>query len=180
MSKMSSPIYGLIAEFDQPDALVHATEKAYEQGYRNMDAYSPFPIEELAEALHFHNTGVPPLVLAGGLSGAISAFLLQSIGSAVDYPLNVGGRPLFSWPAFVPITFEGGVLFAAFSAVIGVILLNGLPRPYHPVFNAAGFERATNDRFFLCIEASDPKFDLSATRRFMEGLKPLQVSEVEQ
>lgn len=177
---MSSPIYGLIAEFDDPHALVHATEHAYEEGYRNMDAYTPFPIEELAEALHFHATGIPRLVFMGGLIGAISAFVLQVLGSAVDYPLNVGGRPLISAPAFVPITFEGTVLLAAFSAVIGLIALNGLPRPYHPIFNAPNFERATSDRFFLCIEASDPKFDMSATRKFLEEQHALQVAEVEQ
>jgi hypothetical protein len=176
---MSEPIYGLMAEFDKPDALIKATEKAYEQGYRKMDAYTPFPIEELAEALHMHTTGVPPLVLAGGLTGATGGFLLQVIGN-LDYALNVGGRPLFSWPAFIPITFESTILLAAFAAVFGIIVLNGLPRPYHPVFNAPNFERASADGFFLCIEAADPKFDMAATRRFLESLGPKQVSEVEQ
>lgn len=176
---MSVPIYGLMAEFDRADTLVKAAEKTHEQGYRNVDAYSPFPIEEIAEAFHMHSTGVPPLVLAGGLTGAIAGFLMQTIGN-FDYPLNVGGRPLLSWPAFIPITFESTVLLAAFAAVIGIVFLNGLPRPYHPVFNAPNFERATDDRFFLCIEASDPKFDLAATRRFLESLGPQRVSEVEQ
>jgi hypothetical protein len=176
---MSDTLYGLMAEFDKPNALVHATEKAYEQGYRKLDAYTPFPIEELAEAIHFHKTGVPPLVLAGGLTGAATGFLLQVAGN-FDYALNVGGRPLVSWPAFIPITFEANILLAAFAAVFGIIILNGLPRPYHPVFNAPNFERATDDRFFLCIEADDPKFDRSATRKFLEGLGPQRVSEVEQ
>ncbi len=177
---MSSPIYGLIAEFDRPEALIAATEAAYEQGYRSLDTYTPFPIEEVAEAIHFHKTGVARMVLIGGLSGATLGFLLQTIGMAFDYPLNVGGRPLVSWPAFIPITFESTILLAAFSAVIAILVLNGLPKPYHPVFNAPGFERASEDRFFLCIEARDRKFDLSATRRFLEGLGAQRVSEVEQ
>jgi hypothetical protein len=177
---MSSPIYGLMAEFENPEQLVKATERAYETGYRKMDAYTPFPVEEVAEAMHFHNTGVPPIVLVGGLVGAFSGFLIQVIGSAYDYPLNVGGRPLYSWPAFIPVTFEAGILIAAFAAVLAMILLNGLPRPYHPVFNAPNFERVSEDRFFLCIEAKDPKFEQASTRAFLESLGPQQVSEVEQ
>jgi hypothetical protein len=176
---MSEPIYGLMAEFENPEALIKATEKAYEAGYRSMEAYTPFPVEEVAEAMHFHKTGVPPLVLIGGLTGAVAGFGLQVAGN-LDYPLNVGGRPLISWPAFIPITFEATILLAAFSAVLAIILLNGLPRPYHPVFNAPNFERASDDRFFLCIEAKDAKFDRQSTRAFLEGLGPQQVSEVEQ
>jgi hypothetical protein len=176
---MSSPIYGLMAEFENPEQLVKATERAYEAGYRKMDAYTPFPVEGAAEAMHFHNTGVPPIVLVGGLVGAFSGFLIQVIGSAYDYPLNVGGRPLYSWPAFIPVTFEAGILIAAFAAVIAMIVLNGLPRPYHPVFNAPNFERVSEDRFFLCIEAKDPKFEQASTRAFLESLGPQQVSEVE-
>jgi hypothetical protein len=176
---MSSPIYGLMAEFESPEQLVKATERVYEAGYRKMDAYTPFPVEEVAEAMHFHNTGVPPIVLVGGLVGAFSGFLIQVIGSAYDYPLNVGGRPLYSWPAFIPVTFEAGILIAAFAAVIAMIVLNGLPRPYHPVFNAPNFERVSEDRFFLCIEAKDPKFEQASTRAFLESLGPQQVSEVE-
>jgi hypothetical protein len=176
---MSSPIYGLMAEFESPEQLVKATEQVYEAGYRKMDAYTPFPVEEVAEAMHFHNTGVPPIVLVGGLVGAFSGFLIQVIGSAYDYPLNVGGRPLYSWPAFIPVTFEAGILIAAFAAVIAMIVLNGLPRPYHPVFNAPNFERVSEDRFFLCIEAKDPKFEQASTRAFLESLGPQQVSEVE-
>jgi hypothetical protein len=176
---MSSPIYGLMAEFENPEQLVKATERAYEAGYRKMDAYTPFPVEGAAEAMHFHNTGVPPIVLVGGLVGAFSGFLIQVIGSAYDYPLNVGGRPLYSWPAFIPVTFEAGILIAAFAAVIAMIVLNGLPRPYHPVFNAPNFERVSEDRFFLCIEAKDPQFEQASTRAFLESLGPQQVSEVE-
>lgn len=176
---MSTPIYGLMAEFDKPATLIKATEHAYENGYRVMDAYTPFPVEEVAEAMHFHKTGVPPIVLIAGLTGAVAGFLLQTIGN-LDYSLNVGGRPLISWPAFIPITFEATILLAAFGAVLSIILLNGLPRPYHPVFNAPNFERASADRFFLCIEARDPKFDASGTRAFLEGQGALKVSEVEQ
>lgn len=176
---MTTPIYGLVAEFDSPDTLVHATEEAYAAGYRRMDTYTPFPVEEAWEAFHFHRTGVPALVLVAGLSGALTGFLLQVVGSVYDYPINVGGRPLFSWPAFIPITFEMSILLAAFAAVLAVIFLNGLPRPYHPIFNTPNFDRATDDRFFLCIEAKDPKFDPAATRAFLETQKALQVSEVE-
>ncbi len=176
----TTPLYGLVAEFADPATMVKATEKAYEDGYRNLDTYTPFPVEGAWEAIHFHKTGVRPLVLAAGLTGAITGFTLQVIGTAVHYPINVGGRPLVSWPAFIPITFELGILLAAFAAVLSVVFLNGLPRPYHPIFNTPNFERSTHDRFFLCIEAKDPKFELATTRGFLEAQKPLQVSEVEQ
>jgi hypothetical protein len=178
---MTTPIYGLAAEFDTAEGMATAAEHAYEAGYRMMDGYSPFPVEEAIEAMHLEeNTGVPGFVLVGGLSGAFAGFLLQWIGSQFDYPLNVGGRPLFSWPAFIPITFEMGVLLASFSAVLALLLLNGLPRPYHPIFNAPNFERTSADRFFFCIEAKDPQFDLAETRAFLEQQQPLRVSEVEQ
>ncbi len=177
---MSIPIYGLMAEFEKPDQLIHATEAAYSAGYRRMDAYTPFPIEEVSEAIHFHDDLVRRIVLVAAISGIITALTLQVLGSAVDYPLNIGGRPLLSWPAFIPITFELTILFSGIAAVLSVIVLNGLPQPYHPVFNAPNFERASIDRFFLCIEANDPQFDLSATRKFLEELHPVQVSEVEQ
>lgn len=177
---MSVPIYGLMAEFETPEQLVHATEAAQAAGYRRMDAYTPFPIEEVSEAMHFHDDIVRRLVLVAGISGIITALTLQVLGSAIDYPLNIAGRPLLSWPSFVPITFELMVLFAGITAVLTVIVLNGLPQPYHPVFNAPNFERASVDRFFLCIESNDPKFDMSATRKFLEDQQPVQVSEVEQ
>jgi len=173
------PIYGLLAEFSDPTELVAAARRAYEEGYRQMDAYSPFPVEELAEALGFHRTRVPLIVLIGGLVGCIGGYFLQYYIAAVHYPLNIGGRPLNSWPAFIPITFELTVLIAALSAVLGLLALNGLPMPYHPVFNVPRFALATRDRFFLCIEATDPLFDREGTRRFMERLVPREVSEVD-
>lgn len=177
---MSVPIYGLMAEFETPDQLVHATEAAHSAGYRRMDAYTPFPIEEVMEAMHFHDDLVRRLVLVAGISGIITALTLQVLGSAIDYPLNIAGRPLLSWPSFVPISFELMVLFSGITAVLTVIVLNGLPQPYHPVFNTPDFERASVDRFFLCIESNDPKFDMTDTRKFLEELHPVQVSEVEQ
>ena len=173
------PIYGLLAEFSDPTELVAAARRAYEEGYRQMDAYSPFPVEELAEALGFRRTRVPLIVLIGGLVGCVGGYFLQYYVAAVHYPINIGGRPLNSWPAFIPITFELTVLIAALSAVLGLLALNGLPMPYHPVFNVPRFALATRDRFFLCIEATDPLFDREGTRRFMERLVPREVSEVE-
>jgi len=172
------PIYGLIAEFADDAALLAATQSAYEHGYRKMDAYTPFPVDGLAEALGRRRTAVPLIVLASGIGGGLGGYFLQWYAMAVTYPLNVGGRPLNSWPLYIPITFELTVLSAAFGAIIGMLVLNRLPEPHHPVFNAPDFERASTDRFFLCIEAGDPKFDLGATRRFLESLKPQAVSEV--
>jgi hypothetical protein len=171
-------IYGLMAEFDDPSALVAATQRAYLDGYRRMDAYSPFPIEELHEALHAHHTRLPLIVLIGGLAGCVGGYLLQYWVSAVAYPVNVGGRPLHSWPAFIPVTFECTILVAALSAVFGMLALNGLPMPYHPVFNVSRFALASRNRFFLCIEARDAKFELETTRRFLETLNPREVSTV--
>jgi hypothetical protein len=176
---MPGSIYGLMAEFEKPERLIQAAHGAYEEGYRHLDAYSPFPIEEVSEAINFHHTGIRPLVLAGGLLGATTAFTMQWIGNGLHYPINVGGRPLMTWVPNIPITFEGGVLLAAFSAVFGMLLLNGFPRPYNPVFNTPNFKRASEDRFFLCIEASDPKFSPGATRSFLQQFDPLDVSEVE-
>ncbi len=171
-------IHGLMAEFDDPSSLVAATERAHREGYRRMDAYSPFPIEELSEALHFHDRRLPLIVLIGGICGGLGGYLLQYWTTAIDYPLNVGGRPLHSWPAFIPVTFECTILVAALSAVLGMLALNGLPMPYHPVFNVPRFALASRNRFFLCIEATDPKFDLEATRRFLETLSPREVATV--
>ncbi len=173
------PIYGLMAEFENPSDLVDAARRAYAEGYRKMDAYTPFPVEGLAEALGFHRTWVPLIVLIGGLIGCMGGYLLQYYISVVYYPLNIGGRPLNSWPAFIPVTFELTILIAALSAVLGMLALNGLPMPYHPVFNVPRFALATQDRFFLCIESTDPKFDREATRYFLERLAPRVVSEVE-
>jgi hypothetical protein len=171
--------YGLMAEFDNPTAIVVAARRAYADGYRRMDAYTPFPVEGLAEELHLHRTRVPLIVLLGGLTGCLGGYLLQYWIMAIYWPVNVGGRPLNSWPMFIPVTFELTVLVAALSAVLGMLALNGLPHPYHPVFNVPRFALASQDRFFLCIEASDPRFDRAATRDFLEGLAPQEVRDVE-
>lgn len=172
------PIYGLLAEFGSPEELLAAARRAHAEGYRRMDAHSPFPVEGLSEAVGFRHTRLPLLVLIAGLVGAFVGFATQYWVTVIDYPINVGGRPLNSWPAYIPITFEVTVLFAALTAVVGMIALNGLPMPYHPVFNVPAFAGASRDRFFLCIEAADPRFDREGTRRFLEGLKPREVSEV--
>jgi hypothetical protein len=167
-----------MAEFDDPNALVAATRRAHDEGYRRMDAYSPFPIEELHEALGSHHSRLPLIVLIGGLCGCIGGYALQYWVSAIAYPVNVGGRPFHSWPAFIPVTFECTILVAALSAVLGMLALNGLPMPYHPVFNVPRFALASRNRFFLCIESKDKKFDLEETRRFLETLEPREVSTV--
>jgi hypothetical protein len=171
-------IYGLMAEFDSPDALLVAAQRAYEAGYRRMDAYSPFPVEGLAEAIGFHRSGLPLVVLIGGIVGGLGGYLMQYYLSAIDYPLNIGGRPLHSAPSFIPVTFELTILIAALAAVLGLLALNGLPMPYHPVFNVPRFELASRNLFFLCIEATDRQFDRQNTRRFLESLQALGVSEV--
>ncbi|HZS08774.1 MAG TPA: DUF3341 domain-containing protein [Blastocatellia bacterium] len=172
-------LYGLIAEFDDPAALVAAARRAVEEGYRRLDAYTPYPIEELTEALRLRRSRLPLVVLLGGIAGGIGGYALLYWTSVIDYPLNVGGRPLHSWPAFIPITFETTVLIAALSAVLGLFALSGLPMPHHPVFNAPNFALASRDRFFLCIEATDPKFDYEATRDFLNRQKPREVTDVE-
>jgi len=176
--KAPSPVYGLMAEFDDPASLVAAAERAHHEGYRCMDAYSPFPIEELHEALGSHHTRLPLIVLLGGLFGCIGGYGLQWWVSVVAYPINVGGKPFHSWPAFIPVTFECTILGAALAAVLGMLALNGLPQPYHPVFNVPRFALASRNRFFLCIESRDPKFDIEGTRRFLETLNPREVSTV--
>ncbi len=164
-------IYGLMAEFETPSQLVAAAERARVEGYRKMDAYAPFPVEGLADALDFRRTRVPLITLIGGLIGGLGGYYMQYWIAAVDYPVNVGGRPLNSWPAFIPVTFELTVLGAALAAVLGMLALNGLPMPHHPVFNVPRFALATRDRFFLCIEAADPRFDRAGTKRFLENLQ---------
>ena len=174
----SSVIYGLMAEFDDPTSLVTATERAHHEGYRHMDAYSPYPIEELHDALGARHTKLPLIVLIGGLVGCIGGYALQYWSSVIAYPLNIGGKPLHSWPAFIPVTFECTILAAALSCVLGMLALNGLPQPYHPVFNVPRFALASRNRFFLCIESRDAKFDLDHTRYFLESLNPREVSTV--
>jgi hypothetical protein len=172
------PIYGLIAEFENPADLVRAAEKTHAEGYRKIDAYSPFPIEELADAIGFHKTGVPLVVLIGGILGCVGGYMMQYWIAAINYPINIGGRPLNSWPAFIVVTFEMTILFAGLAAVFGMLALNGLPMPYHPVFNVPRFAFATKDRFFLIIFSSDAKYDPVATRRFLETMEPHAISEV--
>jgi hypothetical protein len=172
-------LYGLMAEFDSPQHLVEAAEQTRAAGYRKVDAYTPFPIEELAEALGHHHSKVPLLVLGGGIAGCLGGLGLQYWVSAIAYPLNIGGKPYWSWPAFIPVTFETTVLLAAFAAVLGMLALNGLPQPYHPVFNVPRFALASRDRYFLCIEAADPQFDRDATRAFLLGLAATEVTDVE-
>jgi hypothetical protein len=173
------PIYGLMAEFETPDALLNATRRAFQAGFRKMDAYSPFPIEGLAEALGSPGTRVPLIVLIGGLIGCIGGFYLQYWIAKIDYPIIIGGRPLNSWPSFIPVTFELTVLIAALFAFFGLLALNGLPMPYHPVFNVEQFQLASRNRFFLCIQADDPNFHPVETRRFLDGVAPGAVYEVE-
>ena len=172
-------LYGMIAEFTNPTALVRAIEESRREGYRKMDAYTPYPIEEVSHALGFHRSALPMIVLIGGIIGACGGYALQYWTSAIDYPLNVGGRPYNSLIAFIPVIFECTVLVAALSAVLGMLALNGLPMPHHPVFNAPGFALASRDRFFLCIEAQDPLFDRAKTKGFLERLEPFAVSEVD-
>jgi hypothetical protein len=171
-------LYGLMAEFDNPAALVDAATQARLAGYRKMDAYSPIPIEELNEALDLRGTRLPLLVLIGGILGGLAGYGLAYWTSAISYPMNVGDRPLNSWPQFIPVTFETTVLGAALAAFIGMWALNRLPQPYHPVFNVKAFARASTDRFFLVIETTDARFERQATWKFLEGLHPIGVSEV--
>lgn len=173
-----APIYGIMAEFDNPTDLLHATEATYAAGYRKIDAYSPYPIEELSDAVGFHKTRIPLVVLCGAILGGLSGYFLQYWISAISYPLNIGGRPYQSWPAFIIVTFEMTILFGGISAVVGMLGLNGLPQPYHPVFNNPRFTSATRDRFFLCIEASDPKFEVGSVQQFMQSFNALDVTEV--
>ncbi len=173
-------VYGLMAQFEGPEHLLAAAHRAYAAGYRKMDAYSPMPIDGLAEAIGFTRNWVSAVVLAGGLAGCIGGFSLLWWIAMIAYPHNVGGRPFNSWPAFIPITFECTVLLAALSSVVGMLAMNKLPMPYHPVFNVPSFaEHASVDKFFLCIEADDPQFDLAKTREFLEELNPEEVAEVE-
>src|SRR5260370_15197008 len=173
-----SSVYGLMAEFDDRAALVAATNRAHDEGYRRMDAYSPFPIEKLHEALGSPRSRLPLIVLLGGLFGCIGGYLLQYRVSVIAYPVNVGGKPFHSWPAFIPVTFECTILAAALAAVLGMLALNGLPMPYHPVFNVQRFALASRNRFFLVIEAKDAKFELDETRRFLKALNPREVTIV--
>ena len=171
--------YAIVAEFTSAEALLEATQQTSNEGYREMDTYTPFPIHGLSDAMRFHDIRVPWFIFTGGLIGAFTGYTLQWYTAAVDYPLNVGGKPLNSLPSFFPVTFECTILFSAITAFICMFGLNGLPKPYHPIFNTPGFQRATVDRFFLAIEATDPKFDPETTAEFLRGLGAVSVSEVE-
>jgi Protein of unknown function (DUF3341) len=174
----STPVYGIMAEFDSAQTLVDAAHHTHEAGYVKIDAYSPFPVEGLAEAMGFHKNRVPLVVLIGGLIGGLSGYAMQYWISAVSYPINVGGKPYHSWPAFIVVTFEMTILFAGISAVFGMLALNGLPMPYHPVFNVPRFALATKDRFFLIVFSTDPKYSPNETLRFLESMSPRSISEV--
>lgn len=171
--------YGLLAEFDDPGALINAAKRAYEAGYRQLDTFSPYPIEEAWEAIGHHDRRLSFIVLAGGVAGLLTGIGLQEWVHQLAYPINIAGKPLNSWPQFVPVTFELTILFAALSAVFGMIILNGLPQPYHPVFNVPRFEHASRDKFFLLVESTDPKFDRARTLDFLKGLNPSEVNDVE-
>ena len=182
MSHATTPapgIYGLMAEFDDPTGLVSAAKRTYAAGYRNIDTFSPYPIEEAWEAIGQHDRRLSLIVLAGGLAGLLTGLALQEWVHNVAYPINIAGKPLNSWPQFVPVTFELTILFAALSAVLGMIILNGLPQPYHPVFNVARFEHASRDKFFLLVESTDPKFDRATTLDFLKTLDASEINEVE-
>ena len=177
--KRESHIYGLLAEFDSPEALIAAASKVHHAGFRRIDAYAPFPVHGLPEALGLRKTRVPLIVLCGGICGALGGFFMQWYANVVAYPLNVGGRPNNSWPAFVPIMFEMTVLFAAFSAALGMLALNGLPQPHHPLFNVPDFaQHASRDKFFIVIKSKDAMFNRESTRQFLESLNPVDVIEV--
>ena len=165
-------IYGLMVEFLTAEEVLAATRAARKAGYRRMDAYTPYSVEGLADELGMPSNRISFVVLVGGLIGAAAGFFMQYYSMAINYPWNVGGRPVNSWPVFIPITFELMVLVAAFGAFLGMLFLNGLPHPHHPVFNVPQFARSSQDRFFLCIEASDPQFDLAATAVFLVTLGP--------
>ena len=175
----ANTIYGLMAEFDDPTNLVSAAKRTYAAGYRQIDTFSPYPIEEAWEAIGQHDRRLSLIVLGGGLTGLLTGLGLQEWVHQIAYPINIAGKPLNSWPQFVPVIFELTILFAALAGVIGMILLNGLPMPYHPVFNVARFERASRDKFFLLVESADPKFDRMQTLDFLKTLNASEINEVE-
>jgi hypothetical protein len=178
MNSLPSEVYGLLAEFESPELLREAARSAHQAGYRRMDAFTPIPIDGLSDALGHDSTSLPLITFLGGIFGGLSGYGLQYYAAVVAYPLNIGGRPLNSWPAFIPVIFETTVLGAALAAVLGMLALNGLPRPHHPLFNVPQFLLASRDRFFLCIEARDSAFCIDETRIFLEGLRPRSVLEV--
>lgn len=177
---MEKNLYGLLAEFDTPTELVEGARKLREEGYTKTDAFSPFPLHEIDEALGIRRSILPVLAFFGGITGLLTGVGLQTFVHFVDYPLNIGGRPFLSWPSFIPPTYELTILLTGFTTVFGMLFLNGLPRPYHPVFNVPRFALATREKFFLLVESEDPNFEYDKTRSFMEGLKPQEVFDVEE
>jgi hypothetical protein len=172
-------LYGLMAEFDGPDALVEAARKVRQAGYRVTDSFCPYPVDGLSQAMGLKRSRIPAIVLTGGIVGGLGGYFMEWYANVVAYPWNIGGRPHNSWPAFIPITFECTVLIASFASLIGMLALNGLPLPYHPVFNIERFvKHASRDGFFLAIESADPKFKLDDTRAFLQGLGATHVTEV--
>jgi hypothetical protein len=178
LGKIIEGTYGVIAEFTDPQELLTAANAAREAGYTELDAYSPFPIHGLSDAIGFKHSRLSAVVLAGGIIGGLAGFFMCWYANVVWYPLNIGGKPYNSWPAWIPITFECTILFAAFAAVLGMLALNGLPMPYHPVFNVPRFDQASRDKFFLVIQARDPKFDIDVVWQFLESLGPREVTDV--
>ena len=176
--QQNGSVYGFLAEFDSPHEVMVAAKRAYSEGYRKLDAYSPFPVHGLSEAIGFHRDNVALATLIGGIIGGLTGYGLQYWVNLFAYPVNIAGRPPNSWPAFIIITYELTILFAGLTAAIAMLAMNGLPKPYNSLFNSARFERASRDKFFICIESEDPKFDAIRTRAFLEGLRPASVSEV--
>src|SRR5438045_2375526 len=172
------PMWGLLAEFRSPADVAGATRRAREAGYRRMDAYAPIGVQAVSDELGFHSTRVPLVCLLGGILGGLGGFFLQYWINVLNFPLNIAGKPLNSWPAFIVVTFECTILGASLAAFLGMLALNGLPQPYHPVFNVPRFAFASKDRFFLIIFSSDPKYEPAETRRFLEGLNPRSIAEV--
>lgn len=173
-----SHVYGVMGEFGTPEELLHAVEKVRAAGYRRFDAFAPFPVEGLSEAMGLKRNLVPAITLLGGLTGGIGGFFFQYWAMAITYPFNIGGRPLNSWPAFIPITFEMTILGASLAAVFGMLALNKLPQPNHPVFNVHRFTHASSDRFFVCIESKDRKFDLAECARLLQEVHAHHITEV--